>query len=145
MGNTELARDCAAHMLANDRASRHLGIDIEVIEAGVASAQMLVHKLMLNGFDICHGGYIFTLADTAFAFACNGYDNVTVAAAASIEYLKPVHENDRLTAIARELYRAGRSGIYDVEVRNQHGTVVAIFRGRAHASGKPLRSVETDT
>jgi acyl-CoA thioesterase len=106
---------------------------------------MTVRASMLNGFAICHGGYIFTLADTAFAFACNAHDNLTVAAAANIEFLRPVHEQDRLTAVASERHRAGRSGIYDVEVRSQDGALVALFRGRAHATGKPLMTSKTDT
>lgn len=145
MGDIELAKRCASRMYENDKASRELGIGIDVIDAGKVSATMTVRASMLNGFDICHGGYIFTLADTAFAFASNAHDNLAVAAAASIEFLKPAREGDRLSATAVERHRGGRSGIYDVEVHNQDKALVALFRGRAHATGKPLVSGETDT
>lgn len=145
MSDMDLAERCATRMYKNDQASQELGIDIKVVDVGKVSAAMSIRPSMLNGFAICHGGYIFTLADTAFAFACNAYDNLTVAAAASIEFLLPARQNDRLTAVASERHRARRSGIYDVEVRNQDGALVAIFRGRAHATGKSLESGETDT
>jgi acyl-CoA thioesterase len=145
MSEIEVAKRCATRMYENDKASRDLGIEIEVVGVGAVSATMKVRRSMLNGFAICHGGFIFTLADTAFAFACNAYDNLTVAAAASIEFLRPAHENDRLTAVASESHRAGRSGVYDVEVRNQAGELVALFRGRSHATGKVLGTAETDT
>ena len=145
MGDIELAKRCATKMYGSDRASQDLGIDIDVVAAGTVKATMTVRASMLNGFAMCHGGYIFTLADTAFAFACNAHDNLTVAAAAGIEFLKPAHEGDRLVATAIERHRAGRSGIYDVEVRNQDKVLVALFRGRAHATGKPLASAQTDT
>jgi acyl-CoA thioesterase len=132
-------------MYEKDQASRDLGIEIEVVGVGAVSAAMKVRRSMLNGFDICHGGFIFTLADTAFAFACNAYDNLTVAAAANIEFLRPAHENDRLTAVASESHRGRRNGVYDVEVRNQSGELVALFRGRSHATGKVLRAAKTDT
>jgi len=140
MSDIELAERCASRMYENDKASQDLGIEIDVVGAGKVNAAMAIRASMLNGFAICHGGYIFTLADTAFAFACNAHDNLTVAAAASIEFLKPACEGDRLVATAIERHRSGRSGIYDVEVRNQEGDIVAVFRGRAHATGKPLVS-----
>lgn len=145
MGDIELAKRCASRMYENDKASQDLGIGIDVVDAGRVNATMTVRASMLNGFAICHGGYIFTLADTAFAFACNAYDQLTVAAAASIEFLKPAYEGDRLAATATERHRAGRSGLYDVEVRNQDNVLVALFRGRAHATGKSLDSGKTDT
>jgi acyl-CoA thioesterase len=139
------AKQCADRMYQSDQASRELGIDISVAAPGKVSARMTVRPSMLNGFDICHGGYIFTLADTAFAFACNAYDDLTVAAGASIEFLRPARAGDQLCADAEELSRSGRSGIYDVVVRNQHDTRIAVFRGRAHATGKRLLEVESDT
>ncbi|MBT8137189.1 MAG: hydroxyphenylacetyl-CoA thioesterase PaaI [Gammaproteobacteria bacterium] len=134
----ELARACAAHMFADDRASQELGIAIDIPAAGSATATMSVTPTMINGHDVCHGGYLFTLADTAFAFACNGYNQVSVAAGASIEYLAPVRAGDRLTARAIERHRGRRSGTYDVEVHNQQQRLVAVFRGRAAALGRPL-------
>jgi acyl-CoA thioesterase len=145
MSELELAQRCADRMYAADRASRELGIEIRVIAPGTASAEMTIDARMLNGFGICHGGYIFTLADSAFAFACNAYDNVTVAAGASIEFLQPAREGERLSAVATERYRAGRRGIYEVVVRNALGQDVALFRGRAHATAKPLLMTESDT
>lgn len=139
------AQRCADQMYQSDQASRELGIDITVTAPGMVSARMTVLRSMLNGFDICHGGYIFTLADTAFAFACNAYNDLTVAAAASIEFLRPAREGDRLRADAEELSRSGRSGIYDVTVRNQDDIRIAVFRGRAHATGKPLLDGKSDT
>jgi len=134
----ELARACADRMYANDTASKALGIEIEIPEVGSAVATMRVRKDMTNGFDICHGGLIFALADTAFAFACNGYDNLTFAAAASIDFLRPVRLGDELRALAREDYRGTKSGFYTVEVHNQRDEVVAVFRGRSASRGERL-------
>jgi len=86
---------------------------------------------MTNGHDICHGGFVFALADSTFAFACNSHGDSTVAAAASIDFLAPVRAGDRLTATARELWRGGRSGLYEIVVANQRGESVALFRGRS--------------
>jgi acyl-CoA thioesterase len=98
---------------------------------------MRVRPDMTNGHDLCHGGLIFTLADTAFAYACNSYGDNTLAAAASIDFLAPAHAEDLLSAMARETWRAGRSGLYEVEVTNQKGERIALFRGRSHRiSGK---------
>ena len=138
MENLELAQACANQMVEKDRASSALGMAIEVTQPGTAEVQMTVTDNMVNGFDICHGGYLFTLADSAFAFACNAYNDVTVAASGSIDYLQPVKQGDQLTAIARETHRGKRYGVYDVEVRNQHHVLVAVFRGRSAALGRPL-------
>ncbi len=145
MTKRELAQHCADRMYRSDQASQDLGIEITVAAPGKVSAHMIVRPPMLNGFAICHGGYIFTLADTAFAFACNAYDDLTVAAGASIEFLRPAREGDSLRADAAELSRSGRSGIYDVAVRNQDDILIAVFRGRAHATGKRLLGGESDT
>lgn len=126
----------SAAMLGRDAASRALGIDVEAPAAGEAVAAMTVTASMLNGFGVCHGGYLFALADTAFAFACNGGEDVTVAAAASIDFLKPVTEGARLTAHAVERSRGGRTGVYDVTVTDDEGQSVALFRGRSHATGR---------
>lgn len=125
-------------MYARDRASQALGITVEVDGEGGAAARCEVTESMLNGFDLCHGGFLFTLADTAFAFACNSHGVLTVAAGGSIDFLHPVHLGDRLEATARERSRRGRTGLYDVSICNQDGIEVAVFRGRAHATGKPL-------
>lgn len=134
----ELARACADRMFANDTASKALGIEIEIPEVGSAVATMRIREDMTNGFDICHGGLIFTLADTAFAFACNAYDDVTVAGSGTVEFLRPAFEGDELTAVALEEHRGKRSGVYAVEVVNQRSEFVALFRGRAVARGQSL-------
>jgi acyl-CoA thioesterase len=123
-------------MYARDRASAHLGIRIGDVAPGRATARMTVTETMINGHDICHGGYVFLLADTAFAFACNTYDRRTVAAGGEISFLAPVHLGDELVADAVERVRTGRTGIYDVTVRCGD-QVVAEFRGRSRevASG----------
>lgn len=93
---------------------------------------------MVNGHGMCHGGMVFALADSAFAVACNTYDAVTVAAAASIDFLAPAKVDDELTAAARELWRSRRSGIYEITVCNQRGETIALFRGRSHCIGGRL-------
>ena len=125
-----LAQRSAAAMYESDLASRHLGIQIDHVTPGHATARMLVRDTMLNGHAICHGGYVFLLADTAFAFACNTYGPVTVAAACDVVFLAPAHRGDELIAEAAERQRYSRSGIYDVTVRRGE-TVVAEFRGRS--------------
>ncbi|HKE46145.1 MAG TPA: hydroxyphenylacetyl-CoA thioesterase PaaI [Steroidobacteraceae bacterium] len=114
-----------------DRASQALGIRMIETTPGRASVAMRVRADMLNGHRVCHGGLIFTLADTAFAFACNSYGANTLAAAGSIDFLAPGREGDELTATASELWRSGRSGLYEVEVTNQRGERIALFRGRS--------------
>ncbi len=126
-----LAEACAAAMYAEDDASQDLGITIANVAPGTAEARMTVTENMVNGHDICHGGFIFTLADTAFAFACNTYGRVTVAAGASIEFLKPVRRGEALTASAVEAYRGQRTGFYDVRVTSAGDRLVALFRGRS--------------
>ena len=134
----DLARRCAERMYADDLASQSLGIVITDVAQGTAIATMIVRDDMVNGHGICHGGYLFTLADTAFAFACNTYDDVTVAAGADITFLRPVKSGDELAATAVELSRRGRSGLYDVTVRDSDGESVAEFRGRSRSLGRPL-------
>ena len=126
-----LAERAAAAMYDADLASRHLGIRIEQIAPGQATARMQVRDTMLNGHAICHGGYVFLLADTAFAFACNTYGPTTVAAACDVVFLGPAHLGDELIAEATERHRFGRSGIYDVTVRLPDTTVIAEFRGHS--------------
>ena len=138
--NTDLetAQKCRDVMYAKDLASQAMGIDVSVDKPGTAVASMVVREDMINGFDVCHGGFVFALADTAFAFACNAYNRLSLAAAASIDYLQPVHAGDRLVARAVEVFRGGRSGVYNIEVHNQDQVLVALFRGRAHATHRVL-------
>ena len=138
MDALEQARACANRMYRNDKASRALGIEVEIPEPGSAVATMTVREDMANGFDLCHGGLIFTLADTAFAFACNAYDDVTVAGSGTVEFLRPAFVGDELRAVALEEHRGKRSGVYAVEVVNQRDEFVALFRGRAVARGQSL-------
>ena len=127
------ARAVGAHMFAADRASQGLGMTITHLGEGTATLTMTVRDDMLNGFHICHGGFITTLADSAFAFACNSRNVVTVAAGLTVDFLAPAHGGDVLTAAASETSRAGRTGVYDIVVTNQHGRRVALVRGRSHS------------
>jgi acyl-CoA thioesterase len=120
-------------MFAADRASRGLGMEIVAIGDGTATLTMTVRDDMLNGHDICHGGFITLLADSAFAFACNSRNVVTVAAGLTVDFLAPAHGGDVLTATATESSRSGRTGIYDMVVTNQHGARIALVRGRSHS------------
>lgn len=142
MDELQRARACAARMYAEDKASQALGIEIEIPEPGSAIAKMKIREDMVNGFDICHGGLIFTLADTAFAFACNAYDDVTVAGGASIDFLRPVFRDDELQAVALEEHRGQRGGVYAVEVVNQNREFVALFRGRSVSRGQAMLEPE---
>lgn len=138
MNDLKTARACAAKMYANDRASQALGIEIEIPEPGSAVATMTVREDMVNGFDMCHGGLIFMLADTAFAFACNAYNDLTVAGAGTIDFLRSAFLGDELKAVALEEHRGKRGGVYAVEVVNQRAQFVALFRGRAISRGEAL-------
>ena len=126
-----IAKDCAETMWAEDRASKALGMTIEKIAPGEAMLSMTVRADMTNGHGICHGGFIFTLADSTFAFACNTYDQRTVAQQCAVTFIEPVREGEALTAHAIERNRAGRGGIYDVTVRDSGNNVVAEFRGHS--------------
>ena len=126
-------------MFRNDRASKWLGMQILQVTPGHAVLQMTVRDEMLNGHDICHGGLITTLADSAFAFACNSYNELTVASGFTVDLLAPGRGGDVLTATCREVSKAGRTGLYDCEVVNQHGQRIAVFRGRSYTmKGKPV-------
>jgi acyl-CoA thioesterase len=119
-------------MLAEDAASRGLGMRLDAIAPGRARMSMTVRRDMVNGFKVCHGGLIATLADSAFAFACNSYNELTMAAGFAADLVAPASEGDILTADAVEVMRRGRTGVYDVRVTNQRGELVAVFRGRSH-------------
>ena len=125
----ELAEASTKALWDGDSTSQRLGMVLEHVAPGEATLVMTVTDDMSNGHGTCHGGYIFTLADSAFAFACNGYNQRTVGQHASITYVAPGRLGDRLTAHAREVSRQGRSGVYDVRVTNQDGVAVAEFRG----------------
>ncbi len=127
-----LAERAVEALWRGDSASRQLGMFIEACGPGCATVTMRIRPDMVNGHGICHGGLIFALADSAFAFACNSHGDNTVAAGAAIEFLRPAREGDLLRAVAAERWRRGRSGIYEIEVQNQEGEAVALFRGRSH-------------
>ena len=127
-----MAERATEALYRGDAASRQLGMTIESCGPGRATVSMRIRPDMVNGHRICHGGLIFALADSAFAFACNSYGDNTVAAGAAIEFLAPGREGDVLRAIATERWRAGRAGIYEIEVQNQRDEIVALFRGRSH-------------
>jgi acyl-CoA thioesterase len=116
-------------MLRDDHTTKGMGMTVEAIGPGLATLSMVVRKDHLNGHGTCHGGAIFTLADSAFAFACNSHNTVTVAQHCSVTFLAPGREGERLTATAREVTLAGRSGIYDVTVSRDDGVAIAEFRG----------------
>ncbi len=126
-----LAERVARGMWERDRASQALGMRIERVAPGFAELSMTVRGDMVNGHAICHGGLVFTLADSAFAFACNSTNFNTVAAGCSIEFLAPGREADVLTATARERAQGKRAGVYDIDVRNQDGITIALFRGKS--------------
>ncbi len=135
----QTAQATRAAMLANDTVLRTLGIEVGEVGPGRAVARMTVRGDMLNGFAICHGGLVTTLADTAFAYACNSHDVLSVAAGFAVDLLAPSFEGDVLTATALEVSRSGRSGLCDVAVHNQRGERVALFRGRSHSlKGRPV-------
>ena len=126
-----LAEAVAREIWPRDRASQALGMVLEEIRPGYARMRMTVREDMVNGHDLCHGGLIFTLADSTFAFACNATNHVTVAAGASIEFLAPARLGDVLTAVGELRHERGRTGVYDMVVTNQAGETVALFRGKS--------------
>jgi acyl-CoA thioesterase len=126
------AERAAAALFARDRASQALGMRITGMRPGWARVAMRVRADMLNGHALCHGGLIFALADSAFAFACNSHNENTLAAAASIDFLAAAREGDELTAEASELWRSRRNGLYEIVVSNQRGERIALARGRSY-------------
>lgn len=127
-----LAQASAEHMYARDHATQGLGIQLIDVGPGYARMNMLVRPDMLNGHAMCHGGFIFTLADSTFAFACNSYNLQTVAAGCTIEFLAPAKEGEMLQAEAIEQSRSGKTGVYDIAVTNPDGKKIALMRGKSH-------------
>ncbi|MDN4057824.1 hydroxyphenylacetyl-CoA thioesterase PaaI [Massilia sp. YIM B02769] len=127
-----LAELAGKTMYERDPASKGLGMTLDEIRPGYARMSMRVRPDMLNGHASCHGGFIFTLADSAFAFACNSHNFNTVGAGCTIDYLAPGREGDLLTAEAQEQALAGKTGVYDVTVTNGEGKTIALFRGKSH-------------
>lgn len=139
----ELAQACADAMFSRDQASQGLGIRLLEAGPGHARLSMPVRADMIQGHGTCHGGFLFALADSAFAFACNSYDEATVALGCSIDYLAPALRDDLLSATATELSRKGRTGLYDVRIENQRGELVAIFHGKSYKVRGTVLSPET--
>jgi acyl-CoA thioesterase len=131
MAPDALAAEVARRMWDDDRASQALGMELLEVRAGYARIRMPIRRDMTNGHGICHGGYMFLLADSTFAFACNSHNQRAVAASAEIHFLAPAHEGDVLTAEGVEQHLAGRSGLYDMRVTDQRGRLIAMFRGKS--------------
>lgn len=127
-----LAENCVASMLATDDVARLLSIEIVRVRPGEATISMTVDRTMTNSYDKCHGGIIFCLADIAFAYACNNTNKMTVASGCSIEFMAPAEIGDKLTAAVRERIRSGRTGVYDADIKNQRGELLAVFRGKSY-------------
>lgn len=132
MSPIQIAETVRDEMLEDDHATKALGITVAAVGPGTATVTMTVRKDMLNGHAICHGGLITTVADTAFAYACNAYNEVTVAAGFDVNLLASARLGDVLTAQAQEVSKSGRTGVYDIRVTNQHGEHIAAFRGRSY-------------
>lgn len=133
----DLAKAVASEFYKADYAAQFLGIEVLDVAQGYAKLSMEVQEAMITGVGICHGGMTFTLADAAFAYACNSKNRKTVALSCNITFLKPVNLGDTLTAIAEEIQRGKRTGTYDVSIYNQHDDLVALFRGVGHDTQKP--------
>ncbi len=127
-----LAQAVAQQMLANDCATRWFGMELLAVGPGHAALAMTVTANMLNSRGVCHGGMIFALADSAFAYACNARNHATVASACAIDFLAPAQEGDQLTATAVERSLGGRTGVYDITLANQRNETVALFRGKSY-------------
>jgi len=140
---TELASQCAQAMLARDRASLALGMQLLSVAPGRARLSMPVRADMIQGHGTCHGGYIFTLADSAFAVACNTYNQVTIGLGCSIDYIAPALMGDTLNASCVEQSRGGRTGNYDVRVENQSGQLIALFHGKSYKVQGTVLAQET--
>ena len=133
-----LAGKVVHHMMEHDRFSQWLGIEVLLIKEGYSKIKMTVRNEMINGFGVVHGGIAFSLADSAFAFACNNRNNLSVALDTSINFTKPVHPGDILIAEAKELHNGKSTGLYHITITNQHNKEVAFFKGNCFRTGKKL-------
>ena len=140
MTNDERAIQVVERMMKDDLFSQWLEIEVLKIEEGYSKIKMTIRKEMVNGFGIVHGGIAFSLADSAFAFACNNRNNLSVALDTSINFIKPVHVGDQLIAEAREIHNGKSTGLYHISVINQANHVVAFFKGTCFRTGKTLLS-----
>jgi len=138
MDKNKDAQEVVAHMMKHDLFSRWLGIEVLEVKDGYSKIKMTVREEMINGFGIVHGGIAFSLSDSAFAFACNNRNNLSVALDTSINFTKPVHVGDVLTAEAKELHNGKSTGLYHITVSNQKDHVVALFKGTCFRTNKTL-------
>lgn len=138
MNDTDLARRVTLRMRETEGPTQTLGLALEAVDVGSARVSMIVRQEMLNGLGTCHGGVLFTLADTAFAYACNSRNSASVAQQAAIAFLAPAREGDTIVAQARELALEGRTGVYQVMLANQDGRVVAVFDGLSRTLGRSI-------
>lgn len=136
--NTVNPSSVVEHMMKNDLFSQWLGIEVLDIKEGYSKIQMTVRSEMVNGFGIAHGGVTFSLADSAFAFACNNRNNLSVALDTAINFTKPVHAGDKLTAEAKEIHNGKSTGLYHISITNQRNHLVALFKGTCFRTGKNL-------
>lgn len=138
--DNQLSVRVVQHMMEKDLFSQWLGIEVLEVREGYSKIKMTVRPEMINGFGIVHGGIAFSLADSAFAFACNNRNNLSVALDTSINFTKPVHVGDRLTAEAKEIHNGKSTGLYHISIINHNDHVVAVFKGTCFRTGKPLIS-----
>lgn len=138
MSGKNTHREVVDHMMDNDRFSQWLGIEVLEINEGYSRIRMTIRQEMVNGFGIVHGGVPFSLADSAFAFACNNRNNLSVALDVTITFMKSMHVGDVLTAEAREVHNGRSTGVYLIEITNQHADKVALFKGTCFRTGKAL-------
>lgn len=136
----KFANEVVDHMMENDLFSQWLGVEVLEVKAGYSKIKMTVRKEMINGFGIVHGGIAFSLSDSAFAFACNNRNVLSVALDTAINFLKPVHVGDVLTAEAKELHNGRSTGLYHITISNQNGHIVALFKGTCFRTNKKLIS-----
>ena len=135
---SNLHSEVVDHMMKNDLFSQWLGIEVLEVSEGYSKIKMTVREEMINGFGIVHGGIAFSLSDSVFAFACNNRNNLSVAWDTSINFIKPVHPGDILTAEAKEMHNGKSTGLYHITIRNQLDHIVALFKGTCFRTGKPL-------
>ena len=138
MDKNHSAQQVVSHMMEKDLFSQWLGIEVIEIKEGYSKIKMTIREEMINGFEIVHGGIAFSLADSAFAFACNNRNNLSVALDTSINFIKPVHVGDSLTAEAKEIHNGKSTGLYQISISNQDDHVVALFKGTCFRTGKTL-------
>jgi acyl-CoA thioesterase len=134
----ELAKAVVDHMMQHDGFSQWMGVVVQEVREGYSRIQMTVRPEMVNGFGIVHGGIPFSMADSAFAFACNNRNNLSVALDTSINFIKPVQVGDVLTAEATELHNGRSTGLYHIQIHNQHNDLVAVFKGTCYRTNKTL-------